>query len=142
MRYLAFDINAAHVESARRVLPEHVTLDVTDFFTTDWRSYLALLPEPILIVGNPPWVTNSELSVLGSANLPKKTNFQNHLGMEAITGKSNFDISEWMLMKLVDALTGRRGAVAMLCKTVVARKVLQHAWKHSISIDEIGRAHV
>ena len=46
----------------------------------------------ILILGNPPWVTNSELSSLNSNNLPKKTNFKELNGLDAITGKGNFDI--------------------------------------------------
>jgi hypothetical protein len=74
--------------------------------------------------------------VLESANLPKKTNFQNFAGMEALTGKSNFDISEWMLIKLIEALDGRRATLAMLCKTAVARKVLVHACKNKIGLSD------
>ena len=36
--------------------------------------------QDILIIGNPPWVTNSKLGSLNSSNLPKKTNFKNHSG--------------------------------------------------------------
>jgi hypothetical protein len=90
--------------------------------------------DPILVVGNPPWVTNSALGALRSSNLPTKSNFQNHTGLEALTGKSNFDISEWMLIMLLGVLTGRRATLAMLCKTAVARKVLLHAWKNDISL--------
>jgi hypothetical protein len=104
------------------------------FFNVDWASILSDLPEPILVIGNPPWVTNSALGVLGSSNLPKKSNFQNHAGLEALTGKSNFDISEWMLMKLLEMLDGRNASLAMLCKTAVVRKVLVHAWKNDISL--------
>jgi hypothetical protein len=100
----------------------------------DWPKVLCKLIEPILVVGNPPWVTNSALGVLGSANLPDKSNFQNHSGMEALTGKSNFDISEWMLIKLLEVLSGRQATLGMLCKTGVARKVLAHAWKNDISL--------
>jgi hypothetical protein len=32
-------------------------------------------------------------------------------------------------------MAGRRGWLAMLCKTAVARKVLRHAWKHGISLE-------
>jgi hypothetical protein len=61
----------------------------------------------VLVVGNPPWVTNSELGQLGSTNLPTKSNFQGLRGFEARTGKSNFDIAEWMLLRLIDALPRR-----------------------------------
>lgn len=106
------------------------------FFNVDWTAVFRDLPEPILVIGNPPWVTNSVLGVLGSTNLPKKSNFQNHGGLEALTGKSNFDISEWMLMKLLEMLSGRKATLAMLCKTAVARKALVHAWKNDISLSD------
>lgn len=54
--------------------------------------------------------------------------------MDAITGKSNFDISEWILIKLLEQLRGRHGTVAMLCKTAVARKVLTHAWRNRFDV--------
>lgn len=105
-----------------------------DFFILDWRTLLSKLPQPILIVGNPPWVTSSELGLLASENLPKKSNFQERRGYDAITGKSNFDISEWMLLQHLDWLRERRGVIAMLCKTAVARKALFHAWKHRFPV--------
>ena len=54
----------------------------------------------ILVIGNPPWVTNSKLGGLNSANLPKKTNFKNHIGLDAITGKGNFDIAEFITITI------------------------------------------
>ena len=107
-----------------------------DFFFIDWSCVLDSLPEPILIVGNPPWVTSSELGIIQSGNLPEKSNFQKRSGYDAITGKSNFDISEWMLLKHLDWLTYRRGMIAMLCKTSVARKALLHAWTHNLLISD------
>ena len=101
-----------------------------DFFAVDWQRALNCLPEPLLVIGNPPWVTNSALGSLGSANLPEKSNFQKRRGIDAITGKSNFDISEWMLLEMLDWIDGKRATMAMLCKTSVARKVLAYAWKH------------
>jgi hypothetical protein len=111
-----------------------VTVIQESFFNVDWAAVFRDLPEPILVIGNPPWVTNSALGVLGSTNLPKKSNFQKHVGLEALTGKSNFDISEWMLIKLLETLNGRNASLAMLCKTAVARKVLVHTWKNAISL--------
>ena len=54
-----------------------------------------------LILGNPPWITNTELSLLKSNNLPKKSNIKNFKGIDALTGKSNFDISEYIIMNLI-----------------------------------------
>jgi len=73
---------------------------------------------------------------LGSNNLPVKSNFQKHSGFDAVTGKSNFDISEWMLIHLLKWLQGRHAVLAMLCKTAVARKVLLHAWKNEMSVQD------
>ena len=136
---VGLDVNGAYLASLQTRLTERadgrsVRLLQGDFFTTDWASLLADLPEPLLVIGNPPWVTNAELGALGSDNLPTKSNFQKHAGLDAITGKSNFDISEWMLIRLMESLNGRSGTLAMLCKTAVARKCLFHAWKHDFQL--------
>ena len=75
-----------------------------------------------------------KLGNLSSSNLPAKSNFRNYRGIDAITGKSNFDISEWMLIKSLEWIKDRGSTLAMLCKTAVARKVLFHAWKVGIKL--------
>ncbi len=140
-RLLGVDLNLEYISElqasvSRLGVQDKTTLVTGDFFSLDWEKILESLPEPILIVGNPPWVTSSELSALKSDNLPKKSNFQKHRGFDAKTGKSNFDISEWMLLKNLEWLDRRRGAIAVLCKTAVARKVLFHAWKRQTRISQ------
>ncbi len=108
---------------------------MTSFFEADWTARIAGLPEPVLFIGNPPWVTSAELGSLASQNLPEKANFQGRRGLDALTGKSNFDISEWMLMKLLSWLDGRRATLAMLCKTAVARKALTFGWQAGLRIE-------
>ncbi len=138
-QFIGVDINKQYLQelehrvsySERR---DSVRLLYGDFFFFDWHELLRGLPEPVLIVGNPPWVTCSELGMLASENLPKKSNFQERRGYDAITGKSNFDISEWMLLQNLDWLKDRRGVIALLCKTGVARKALFHAWKHQLAV--------
>ncbi len=49
-------------------------------------------------------------------------------------GKSNFDISEWMLIRILHWLELREATMAMLCKTAVARKVLSYAWKNNVCL--------
>lgn len=134
------DINRAYIQHAEAILRRRadaskVCLLEQDFFQADWADRIAELPEPILILGNLPWVTNAHLGALGSENLPEKSNFQNRNGLDAITGKANFDISEWMLIQLVEAMDGRRGVLAMLCKSSVARKVLAHGWRNGIALE-------
>jgi len=132
---LGFDINPAYVRIARTATRARV--HCRDFFQMDWRVTLDDLPEPILVVGNPPWVTNAAVSTWGGTNVPiKSNNIQRLAGLDAITGKSNFDISEWMMLRLLECLTGRSAVLAMLCKTLVARKVLQQVWTQKFSIRE------
>ena len=131
-RYLGFDVNPDYVEAANAAVSQFglpkKTIQQRDFYKTDWEAFLAKQPEPMLIVGNPPWITNAGMGVLRGANLPTKCNYQRHSGLDAKTGKANFDISEWMIVRLIQALRGSRGVIAMLCKTATARKVLRHAW--------------
>src|SRR5262249_47090356 len=108
----------------------------SDFFTTDWAHIFSQLSEPILVIGNPPWVTNAALATINGENLPLKSNFQGFSGLDAITGKSNFDISEWILIHLLEQMQGRQAILAMLCKTSVARRVLTHAWKNRFPLDQ------
>ena len=100
-----------------------------DFFKVDWRDVIDLAKGPWLIVGNPTWVTNADLGAVESDNLPEKSNFHRRAGIEAITGKSNFDISEWMLFRYLDWLKDSSGTIAVLCKTTVARKTLLYLWR-------------
>jgi len=123
-----FDINGEYVKQARSKLPR-ASIDTKQFFDHDWKDLIQSLAEPVLILGNPPWVTSSGLSARGASNLPEKTNFQGHRGLDAKTGKANFDIAEWILIRLLEATEDRRATIAMLVKTAVARKVIQHAWK-------------
>jgi len=137
----AYDIKADYVSALRRTLGDakgaHCQVAQQDFFTFNWKEFFSAFRQEILVIGNPPWVTNAALGALGSDNLPKKTNFQNRSGFAAKTGKANFDISEWMSIKLLESLDGQRGCVAMLCKTATARKVLRHGWGNRFNI---GRA--
>jgi hypothetical protein len=97
-RGLGVEINQAYVDRLVVKLQskgnvDNVRIIRENFFKADWTTLLRDLPEPILVIGNPPWVTNAQLGALGSVNLPAKSNFQNYSGLNAITGKSNFDIS-------------------------------------------------
>lgn len=138
-RLLGADLDRAHLDECRRQfreLPVNDRLELlrTDFFAADWRRVLAGADEPLLIVGNPPWVTNSALGRVGSTNTPPKRRLPGQRGIEALTGKSNFDISESMLHEQLSWLDDRSGALAVLVKESVARKVLARAWRRAVSI--------
>ena len=133
------DINLDHIhflkgELDHRNWADRVKILHNDFFDLDWPSLSKEFPQPILIIGNPPWVTNSALGASGSRNLPGKRNFQKYAGLDAITGKSNFDISEWMLIHLLQQFSERDSILAMLLKTSVVRKTLKYLWKNEVKI--------
>ncbi len=134
-RLAGWDINPAYVEQARLALSRagavsRAQIDASDFFAHDWDKELAATHGRVLVLGNLPWVTNAGVAAVNGSNLPAKRNLHGYRGMEARTGKSNFDISEWMLIRLVQALRGRSATVAMLCKTGTARKLLRFAWQN------------
>jgi len=136
---IGIEINSDYVDTLRSALVSDATLpNVTvlneNFFAIDWLSLKARLREPVLIVGNPPWVTNAAVGAIGGSNLPAKSNFQGHVGLDAVTGKSNFDISEWILRRLVDVFGSTRCTIAVLCKIAVARKVLAYAWSSDVGM--------
>ena len=124
------DIDPEYVQAAiaGASARERLTCGVANVFTHDWRGTLASLAAPVLIAGNPPWVTASELGALESNNVPDKSNFQKRRGLDAMTGKSNFDVAEWIVTRLLEAAADRDVTLAMLVKTSVARRVLAHLW--------------
>lgn len=138
-RFVGVDQNAAYVEEAMLVTDSirknrNVEIFVRDFFETDWTDIVRRMPTPILVLGNPPWVTNATLGSLGSANLPTKANEDKLRGIDALTGRSNFDISEWMLRKNFQWFAETQGMLAVLCKTAVARKALSFAWSNGLAV--------
>ena len=128
------EVNQGYVDMAQSSIKSLATIQQGDFFTMAWSDLLDQLPDPLLVVGNPPWVTNSQLGGISGTNLPDKTNFQKHTGLEAITGKSNFDISEWIMLNIANWLNNRNSTMAMICKTSVARKILKSLWQSNKNI--------
>lgn len=109
-----------------------VSIVCDNFFSYD-SSKLIEEDSEILVVGNPPWATNSELKF----NLPEKVNFKKLSGTDAITGASNFDICEYIILKLVQEFSNTNTTIAMLCKTSVARNVLLELERNDILADYV-----
>ncbi len=135
-KIIGLDINEKYIKESKISISGHfnsinATIYQSDFFNTNWQALISSLSGDVLIIGNPPWVTSSELSILNSQNFPSKSNFQNRRGIEAITGSGNFDISEWMFLQYVQWLSKREGTIAILCKYSVARKVIRQVSKES-----------
>ena len=132
---VGFEINEAYVERARAAVPS-AAIHHADFFSDTWKQGFTGGTPSVLFLGNPPWVTNSDLGKIDKHNLPEKTNFRGHSGIASITGKGNFDIAEWMVLQQVQhvAHTAGGGTIAVLIKSSVARKIVHHCWKTGIGV--------
>lgn len=91
----------------------------------------------ILVIGNPPWVTNTELSFSESTNLPEKRNFKKFKGIDAITGKSNFDLAEFIILQLLELFSEFEGELVMLCKNTVAKNIVKELPNYKFKISNI-----
>lgn len=89
------------------------------------------LKDETLFIGNPPWAMNANLKF----NLPQKVNFKGLSGTDALTGASNFDICEYIILKLIEGSIGKNVSIAMLCKTSVARNVLLELDRNDVPVD-------
>jgi methylase of polypeptide subunit release factors len=130
-----YEINPKYAAiAASRVDNNRCTIHTADFFDVDWEQEIANVKGPLLVIGNPPWVTSAGLGTIGSKNLPEKQNFKGLNGLDALTGKSNFDVSEWMILRLIQALSRHESTLAMLCKSAVARRVIEFCSKQGWNI--------
>ena len=140
-KIIGWDINSVYIVETKALLEQekiyHCVIEQQDFFQIDWHSLKLHLEEPVLFLGNPPWVTNSELGKMNGGNLPKKANFNNLSGMDAMTGKSNFDISEWMMVQIAHLIERTESAMAFLIKTSVARKVFAYICRNRLKVKNI-----
>lgn len=94
-------------------------------FSFDWSAIQKnLVHRKLLIIGNPPWVTNAALSGLNSENLPRKTNLKRHTGLDAMTGKANFDLGESIALSLLNTFHDCHGTFVFLLKNAVIRNIL------------------
>jgi hypothetical protein len=109
-------------------------------FDFDFKDISKQFPtEKLLIIGNPPWVTNSKLGSLNSSNLPKKSNFKNQNGLDAMTGKGNFDIAEYITLMLLDAFQTHNGYLALLVKNSVVKNIVFDQRDKNYRISEIEK---
>ena len=113
-----------------------IELHQGDIFTYCFPPHI-LKAKDVLIVGNPPWVTIAELSALNASNLPAKKNIKALKGMDAMTGKSNFDIGEFVLLRMLDLFSEQRGRLAMLCKNAVIKNVVEILPKRQFRVSNI-----
>lgn len=134
-----FNIINFHLENPKSNKPEisilHCNVFDFDFKNIAKQFYL----EEILIIGNPPWVTNSMLGSLNSMNLPRKNNFKNHSGLDAMTGKGNFDIAEFITMSLIETFQNSNGNLLLLVKNSVVKNIVFDQNKRNFKIGTIEK---
>jgi hypothetical protein len=137
----AIEIQPCHCRAAEEVVRggadggTAVSIICADLFGLDlgrdltWRE-----GGPLLVVGNPPWVTSAELGRLPGAHVPPKSNVKGFAGLEARTGASNFDVAEAVWLKLARELAAEGPTIAVLCKASVARGILQYAHRAGLPV--------
>ena len=130
------DINRDYINEAKIRVEEFVSSHPTisfakyeffcsDVFSFDFNSLNVSADDNLLVLGNPPWVTNSKIGDIGGANLPQKSNLKKLRGIDAITGSGNFDISENLSCKLIERFRANHNShFAMLMKSSVAQKLV------------------
>lgn len=111
-----------------------------DFFEFDFSPIINRCHDKnwnLAIIGNPPWVTNSRQGKNNSNNIPLKENKYGLKGIEAITGKSNFDISEYITLNLLKLSHINKGGISFLLKNSVIRNILTKQNIEQIHIGDI-----
>lgn len=138
---IGLEIQQSLVEKSKRICSEIVKVSIRqqDIFEINLSTSLQWsLMSPLLVVGNPPWITNAKLGRLNGKNLPRKSNFQKMSGIDAMTGKSNFDIAEAVWLKLIHEFVNDPVTIALLCKTSVARKVAQYVLDRELPVHSMS----
>ncbi|MFI3297115.1 MAG: SAM-dependent methyltransferase [bacterium] len=137
----AIEINSQYVsqliKSSKKYKDVNFVIIKDDIFTYDLSTIN--IEGELLILGNPPWVTNSVLSSLNSSNLPKKYNINKVNGIDSITGKSNFDIAESILIKLISNFSHCNGHIALLVKNSVVKNIIEQFNSNNLNLGELSQ---
>jgi hypothetical protein len=137
----AIELNPLHFRQAQAIPSSQltrITMQQAKLFDLNLQALQWRTSGRLLVIGNPPWVTNAALGELGSDNLPTKNNFKRMRGIDARTGAANFDLTEYIWFKLINELAMEQPTIALLCKTSTARRVLHFAWESGLLIDNIS----
>ena len=114
-----------------------------DVFSVDWdKIKKEISDKKLLILGNPPWVTNSELSKIDSNNLPVKSNFKHENGFAAMTGKGNFDIAEYICHELMKHFATGLNQFGLLLKNSVVKQICLSQQKIHHNIAELRQYNI
>lgn len=134
-----FNILAHFIENPTALKPTIHLLHQSVFDTNFGDIIRDERSDELLIIGNPPWVTNATLGAMTSANLPLKTNFKHHSGLDAMTGKSNFDIAEFITIQLLAQFQKQRGHLALLIKNSVIKNIVYDQLNRPLRIGNLQK---
>jgi hypothetical protein len=140
---IGVEIQESHCNAARALAddPRSPRLRIlrSSIFDLDLRNGLPWQDRGrMLVVGNPPWITSAALGRIGSANQPGRRNVKSLSGLQALTGASNFDMAEAIWIKLLEELAAEKPTIALLCKTTVARAVLEHIHRRGWPVSHVA----
>lgn len=122
---VGWEIDPDSCAVAKAACPGHFRLHCRDLFAVRQRDLGAGADARLLVIGNPPWVTNAEQGTLGGENTGAKWNRKALAGLDALTGKANFDIAEAIILHLITLTRPYRATdFALLVKATVARNLL------------------
>ncbi len=132
------EINKKYFEEAKAITNKFVGYN-ENIFEFNHKKIIKNITsdDNLLIIGNPPWVTNSQLMLNELENLPKKNNFKKLKGLASITGASNFDICEYIILDLLNQYKDINANIAMLCKTSVVTNIIKEIHKYDFKISNI-----
>lgn len=134
-----FSILNYFLENSRAHKPE-IFIYQSSVFDFDFNQISSqFINQNVLIIGNPPWITNSMLGSLDSSNLPSKSNFKKHNGLDAITGKGNFDIAENITLMMIQAFQSKKGNLALLLKNSVIKNIVFDQRKNNYRIGQLEK---
>lgn len=129
------EINSEYYKQALKGTTKDIHYDLhnADFFAYEI-SRLFDKSTKNLVIGNLPWITVSQLSELESKNIPKKSNIKGLKGYDALTGKANFDIAEYMCLSLLNIMQNlsHKSTLAVLVKNIVAKNIIKYLPNSSI----------
>lgn len=130
-------LNALH--DSRQNYPD-IYIYNADFFTFDFTPITTKCKQKgwnTAIIGNPPWVTNSQQGKNDSKNIPTKSNIYRLRGIDAISGKSNFDISEYITLELLKLSNLINDGISFLLKNSVIRNIVIKQHSENLHIGNI-----
>ena len=137
-----FNVLDFFLNNPNKTKPE-IQIVNSSIFDFDYQTIKKAIGEKeLLIIGNPPWVTNSALGAMDSKNLPKKSNFKRQKGLDAMTGKGNFDIAEYITIDLLRNFGRCNGYMAFLVKNTVVKNIVHELPKLKLPIAGLKKQNI